>query len=228
MLLPVVSPVLLRGRSATLLVALFWGIASACGARGLTAGDAASTGFDASMAPDALDQARSDRRDDGAADAPGAVCATLTSSSDLPGVRLSWLDAPCDFSQAEIALGVGLPFILQVDADLPAVNSVAHSCIEQRDASGLFNFVNIEGMGNRYCECDDTTCPPQPALYLPLKAGTYNLSALWHGENLGMGNDGNPFPPGVYNVSVTSLGGWSDGANFMQFTVQATRQIQIR
>lgn len=153
--------------------------------------------------------------------APDASGCAQTSASSLPGVLLSFPDQPCVFTAAELSAGVEIRYRLAVadSAIAPLVHpldGVGAGC-NTPGPSGLIVGYQVSGGGQTYCLCDVGLCAPS-SLTTTLVPGTYDFSFTWQGENwLGPSDTGRPkgaaFPPGNYQVSVSSSGSFTDGPN---------------
>ncbi|HXJ20805.1 MAG TPA: hypothetical protein VMT03_11290 [Polyangia bacterium] len=173
--------------------------------------------------------------------ADGGTCA-FTSSSNLPGVSLAFVDPPCEFKWSyAVPLKAQFHYRLTVDQDLAGVHpmgDVLGHC-DQPDSSGFIVRYDIKGGTQEYCRCDQGLChggigindagifTTAPAA----GASDYTLSwdgNNWQGPSDDMAQEGGQFPPGQYTVTVTASGGWeANGAGWQNFTVTATLPITI-
>jgi hypothetical protein len=157
-------------------------------------------------------------------------------TSNLPGAALTFDGAPCSYSQAEIAAGIGIPYHEEIDqplAGLYPIQGDAGRC-QQPDEAGLIVSFDISGGGQRYCLCDQGLCAAQ-SFSTSAAVGNYYHQILWDGRNwYGPSDTGNPegapFPVGTYTITLTATGntsGISDATSAAPFTLTATRTITI-
>lgn len=168
---------------------------------------------------------------DGAADGV-SFCHTQAETSNLPGVRLSFPDDPCAISQSSALAGIAIPYDVVIDNDVMGINSVPHYCGNAAGPSGLIVFEELAGGAEKYCVCEGGSCPPSPPSFVALSRGTYRSSFVWNGRNFqgpstADASLGTPFPRGTYTLTITSVGSWNADGGFQQFSISATRQLQV-
>ena len=156
-------------------------------------------------------------------------------TSNLRGVALTFDDAPCTYSQAEIAAGIEVPYHEEIALALGGLHPVDDDggpC-QQPDVAGLIVSYDIAGAGQRYCICDVSLC--LQSFTTSSTVGSYARQIAWDGRNWdGPSNtdnpEGSPFPVGTYTVTVTATGsidGTPNRASPKNFAVTATRTITI-
>jgi|SRR5450631_3180371 len=156
-------------------------------------------------------------------------------TSNLRGVALTFDEAPCSYSRAEIAAGIEIPYHEEIASALEGLHPVDDDggpC-QQPDAAGLIVSYDIAGGGQRYCICDVSLC--LQSFTTSTTVGSYAHQIAWDGRNWdGPSNtdnpEGAPFPVGTYTVTVTAIGsidGTPSGASPENFIVTATRTITI-
>lgn len=163
---------------------------------------------------------------------PAEPC-TTTASSTLPGVAISFPDAPCRFTLAQAQAGVQLSYEVVVDQTLGGVLPRAQDaggCGTPGD-SGLIVFERLTGAGQRYCLCDRGLCPPQLSL-TTVQPGRHAGSITWDGRNWTGPSDssnpkGAPFPAGDYEFSVSAVGTWRVQGTDQPFEVVGTLRVTL-
>lgn len=161
------------------------------------------------------------------------VCGPVTSSSDLPGVRLEITAGPCTLTLAQAAAGVQFDYRLLVDADVPGI--VAASDVERcerPDGSGLVVTAVITGNGQSFCPtCDLGRCL-QNSTITTAKAGSFDYTLAWNGLNWQGPSDfgapqGPAFPIGSYTLAVTATGTRPADGGMQPFTVAVSRPLAM-
>jgi len=222
----------MRVLSIVILVAASSGIVAGCrcgepgGSDSAAALDAepgtdAATGTDAAAASDA---------------GPGTDAAALTcdssSTTDLPGVTITFPAQTCVFTLAEAAAGIAVAYDVvvstTVDGVVPAPQD-AGQC-GAPGPSGLIVFESLSGGGQGYCLCDQGLCAPPSPTPIQLQPGTYGGTFGWMGRNWSGPSDtgnpmGAPFPPGSYTLSVSAVG--TMGPLATPFTVTGTFSVYL-
>jgi len=133
-------------------------------------------------------------------------------SDPLPAVCIELAPLP-SFSLAEAAEGISIPYVVRVREDVPNVVSWpqdAGACGVPGE-SGLILFERLNGGDQSYCICDEGECLEPEFNPTTLSAGEWTREFTWSGRNwAGPSDTGNPlgapFPPGVYTVTVSSVG----------------------
>lgn len=157
-------------------------------------------------------------------------------SSSFPYAALIFDEAPCSYTQAEVAAGIAIPWHEEIGASYTGVHPTqgdAGRC-QQPDTAGLIVTFDIVGGGQQYCLCDQGLCAPQ-SFTTSSAGGSYYHAIAWDGRNWsGPSDTGNPegasFPVGTYLVTLTATGtidaipGAFSGGPFM---MGATRTITI-
>ena len=192
-------------------------------------------------AHDASDVAHDVAPDDphGDADAPqedpsdAPLCPAAVTISDLPGVSLRFVDAPCALSLAQAAQGVRVKYEVVVEAPPEGVPRAvwprpqdAGGCGLPGD-SGLIVFEQVQGEQRRWCLCDTGLCQAPEELYVELTPGAYPGEFVWDGvEWEGPSDFGNPpgapFPAGAgYEFVLSAKGRVRLSGAERDFTVEA-------
>lgn len=183
-------------------------------------GGSSGPGFDIDASTSATDagsdatvvgavEAGSDATNDGA---PTGPC-TTSGSSTLAGVSIHFPAQRCTFSQAEALAGVTFQYEVVIEHDVAGVLSGPQDWghCDGPGPGGLYVLPTISGNGQSYCICDVGLCP-QPLLSPNvLTMGTYSGTFFWDGVNwIGPSDTGNPkgdpFPAGVYTLSIRGTG----------------------
>jgi hypothetical protein len=157
-------------------------------------------------------------------------------SSTLYGAALTFDDAPCSYSLAEVAAGIEIPYHEEIDAPVGGLRPAqgdAGGC-QQPDEAGLIVSYQISGGGQSYCLCDVGLCAAQ-SFITSAAVGNYYHQIAWDGRNwYGPSDTGNPegapFPAGTYTITLTATGaaeGVPDQSSGGAFTMTATRTITI-
>jgi hypothetical protein len=157
----------------------------------------------------------------------GLECAS-TSNSTLSGVDVAWPAQRCVFTVAEAAAGIGVDYDVVVTGTVAEVDTrpQASGC-GTPSADGLIWFEQLGGGGQQYCLCDTGLCPGDPVRSTPVP-GTHRLTFTWMGRNwFGPSDTGNPmgdpFPPGSYVLTVTSVGAQSG----TEYQVEGTFAVHL-
>jgi hypothetical protein len=172
--------------------------------------------------------------------APAFSCAR-DDDSTLPGVRIQFgKDAPCEFTLAQAAKGIEIPYTVRVDHDVPDFASEAldiGGCMIPA-AGQLGTFERLSGNGQRYALNDVGGCFGAPLRPGTLRKGSYPHVFQWKGRNWGGPSDtgepqGPPIPPGIYELNVESRGFTEfdeeiDGGAGTPYTMTATLRILLR
>ena len=147
------------------------------------------------------------------------------------------LDQPCAFTQAEALAGIDIGY--QVVTTEP-VNGVVPEPLDSSGCgvpgeSGLIVFEELSSTTNgneNYCFCDLGSCTPEPPAPLTLPVGTFESNFSWDGRSFNGPGDANltpgePFPPGLYVLSLRAAGQQEiDGAR-TTFEVGASMTLRI-
>jgi hypothetical protein len=162
------------------------------------------------------------------------------STSDLPGVQLTFPNATCQFTLAEAASGVTIPYAITVDAALPGVYSkpLDFGQCNVVEPGKLSPMASIEGNGQKFGIFDTGDCGfPTDTQTGTLSAGTTAGALEWHGLNwYGPSDTGevekDPFPPGIYTVKVRAAGVYNpndeaDAGTANDFEVLGTMDILL-
>ena len=156
-------------------------------------------------------------------------CSGVGGTSTLPGACV--LLEPVDPIAVDVALtGIEIPWVMMVEAD---VNDVvpepqdAGDCHEPDD-SGLIVFERIQGGGNVFCRCDEGLCDGFDATPRTIPRGATPGRFTWNGRNWqGPSDTGappdEPFPPGLYTLTVSAVGRYQGNP----FVVANTVQVQL-
>jgi len=159
---------------------------------------------------------------------------TGTASSDLPGVSLAFPSQTCTYTAAQVAAGISIAYQEVIDHPIELYPTFpdAGAC-ESPDDAGLLVGYKIAGGGQSYCRCDIGLCQGEP-LSATAVAGTHDRTFTWDGRNWNGPSDtnnpeGDPFPPGVYTITLTSTGTWADStdASVPPYTLTATFPLTI-
>jgi len=173
------------------------------------------------------DDALSD--DDDAVDLTG-MCLDVGGTSTLPGACIR-MDAQDGLTSVEAAAaGIQIPYTVIVERpidDVVPFPQDAGNC-GQPDETGLVVFERLQGGGQVYCVCDEGLCagPDRTPRSIPAAATARNFE--WTGRNWTGPSDtgmppGEPFPPGLYTLTVSATG-QVGGENFV---VANTFQITL-
>jgi hypothetical protein len=164
-------------------------------------------------------------------DAP--LCPAAVTISDLPGVSLRFVDAPCALSLAQAAQGVRVKYEVVVEAPPEGVPRAvwprpqdAGGCGLPGD-SGLIVSEQVQGEQRRWCLCDTGLCQAPEEVYGELTLGAYPGEFVWDGvEWEGPSDFGNPPGPPVpagagYEFVVSAKGRVRFSGAERDFTVEA-------
>lgn len=197
---------------------------------------------DAAADADATLDATLDTEPDGASDAEpdivpdssGFECRPGSASTDF-GVALRIDLERCEFSLAELSLGVVLDYTVQIESSEAEVWSEpldAGQC-GRPDESGLVVQERVEGNDQSWCVCDEGRCMGPEPEFIRLPPGTYDGAIDWDGRNwFGPSDFGNPpgepFPPGDYLFVVRAAGQYrlADGST-PSWDISATAPIRV-
>ena len=161
----------------------------------------------------------------------GGICNGGT-SSNLPGVQLTFPDQPCSYTKAQVAAGIEIAYHEVITAAVANLSptSDAGNCARPDDA-GLIVSYQIAGAGQSYCLCDTGLCAPQ-TLVTTTVVGTHPRQIPWDGRNWYGPSDTNnqegaAFPPGTYTITLTASGTRHASDAGATFSVTASRSITI-
>jgi hypothetical protein len=199
----------------------------------------------------------SDRPDagDGRACEPGSGWGELSPrpcSAPLEKVRFAFRTTRCEYTLAEAAAGIRIPYELVIEDGVTGFTPVPYPY--RIGLAGLVVQESVTGGTSSYCNCDrggpDWSCPANDGGYfsphrtsgdggvpvpfpgecsaIDLLPGVHPLEFGWTGRNWFGASDtvrpmGAPFPPGDYVLNVFTLPGHIDGA-----LVQASAKFVIR
>ena len=162
--------------------------------------------------------------DDVAADdddaVPPGTCAGVGTST-LPGVciRIEPQDGLTSLEAA--AAGISIPYTVIVEAPLDDVVPMPQDAGQcgAPGPSGLIVFERLQGGGQVYCVCDEGLCAGPDSTPRTLAAGMTEGAFEWTGRNwTGPSDTGNPvgepFPAGIYTLTVSAAGRYR-GDNFI-------------
>lgn len=170
-------------------------------------------------------------------DAP--PCPAGVTTSDLPGVSLRFVDAPCVLSLGQAAQGARIRYELIVEAPPEGVPRAvwprpqdAGGCGQPGDG-GLIISEQVQGEQRRWCLCDTGLCQAPEELYTELVPDTYPGEFVWDGvEWEGPSDFGNPpgppFPAGSgYEFVVSAKGKVRFSGVERDFTVEARAPFSL-
>ena len=148
---------------------------------------------------------------DAARDAGGPACA-MGGTSNLEGVSIDFPEQQCVFTLAEAAAAISITYRVLVETPVTAVTTRPQDsggCGTAGD-SGLILFEELDGGGQHYCLCDTGLCPGADVTS-DLMTGYWTTAFPWTGRNWNGPSDtgtamGEPFPPGSYTLTVSSVG----------------------
>jgi len=161
--------------------------------------------------------------------AASATC-DVGQSSSLDGVSVEFT-APitCQFTMAQAAAGIAIPYDIVVAHDVSGVVPVPQDEGDcgQPGPSQLIVFEHLGAGSNSYCLCDVGLCPMTAAAPVTLKAGRYPSVFQWGGQVWnGPSDTGNPkgpaFPPGRYPLSIGAKGALPSGSWSVTATLSLT------
>ena len=158
-------------------------------------------------------------------------------SSNLPGVQLTFSEQPCSYTAAEVAAGIQIVYQEVITAAVPGLSPAAGDAggCAQPDDAGLIVSYRISGAGQNYCLCDTGLCAPQSTVTTTV-VGNHTRQIPWDGRNwYGPSDTGNregaAFPPGTYTIALSASGSHrtSDAGTDAggTFNVTASRSITI-
>ncbi len=159
------------------------------------------------------------------------------SDSNLPGVHIELVEAPCRLTLAEASAGVHFVYQLVVEESHANVISRQLGTCQQPGPGGMMLFPTIEGRDSqgqdqRYCLCDLGKCFHEDH-EADLEPGTSLEVFRWCGKNwFGPSDFGNPigpaFPSGTYTFRVRGEGVWTDAEGVeRRFTVSAEYDFEL-
>jgi hypothetical protein len=150
--------------------------------------------------------------------------------STLTGVSIAFGAQPCTFSIAEVQAGISLTYEVAVSASVPGVvpEPQDDGGCDAPGPSGLILFEELDGQGQRYCQCDVGMCSPSSTASVTLAPGTWTETFTWDGRAWdGPGDSNNPqgpaFPAGNATLTVSAIG----TIFTTPFRVAATFPVQI-
>jgi len=154
-------------------------------------------------------------------------------SSNLPGVELTFPDQPCSYTAAEVAAGIQIVYDEVITAALSGLSPAAGDAggCGRADDAGLIVGYQISGAGQSYCLCDTGLCAPQSAVTTTV-VGNHTRQIPWDGRNWNGPSDtanreGAAFPPGTYTIALTASGSRQATDAGGTFSVTASRSITI-
>ncbi|MGM0576006.1 MAG: hypothetical protein ACQEXJ_09780 [Myxococcota bacterium] len=163
----------------------------------------------------------------------------VTVESDLDGVTLEVPGDQCAFTTAQAQAGVTFTWDVVVAAhaaedglEVVTFPQDAGHC-DTDGPSGMKWFEVIEGGDEKWCICDEGLCQGGPYDPVTLEPGTFTESFEWTGRNFSGPSDtgfepGAPFPPGTYEVTVSTVGDKVvEGGDDEPFEVQASWEITL-
>ncbi len=153
----------------------------------------------------------------------------LEQSTTLPHVHVVFHAPECVFTLAQAAAGITFAYDLVVDQDVPGFVPASPYWYGS-NAANLVLSESISGGGQSYCVCDQglpyPECPVDDGGVAPpdggpgqgscgpvtIPAGVYHRTFAWDGRNWSGPSDtgnpeGAPFPPGDYELDVTTAPG---------------------
>ena len=158
--------------------------------------------------------------DDDAVNLDGA-CDFVDGTSTLPGACIR-MDAQDGLTSVEAAAaGISIPYTILVEEtleDVVVLPQDAGNC-GAPGPSGLIVFERLQGGGQIYCVCDEGLCAGPDATPRTVPAGATEAAFEWTGRNWTGPSDtgnalGDPFPTGIYNLTVSAAGRYQ-GENFV-------------
>jgi hypothetical protein len=166
-----------------------------------------------------------DGDDDDVTDDDDAVftgtCDGVGGTSTLAGacIRMDAQDGPTSLDAA--ASGIQIPYTIIIEQDIADVVPLpqdAGGCGTPGD-SGLIVFERLQGGQQVYCVCDEGLCAGPDRTPRTLAAGATPTAFAWSGRNWTGPSDtgfplGDPFPVGIYTLTV-SASGQVGGENFV-------------
>ncbi len=185
-----------------------------------------------------------DAGDAGSTVDPGdAGACSITATSSLPHVQIVFQSGTsCVYTLAQAAAKIAIPYDVVVDQDVPDF-APASPYWYGANASVLEVSQVLSGAGQQYCLCDQglpyPTCPSDDGGTAPvrndvscgpstIRAGTYHQVFTWDGRNWDGPSDtlspeGPAFPPGDYDLVVSTAPGTLDDAG----SVSASATFQV-
>lgn len=159
----------------------------------------------------------------------------VESSSTLPGVRIEFTTSLCAWTLAEVRAGVQIDYWVRIDADVKGVVPLPQDAGEcdEPGPSGLILFEELAGDGQRYGMYDKGLCEGPLEESVTLRSGSYSGTFQWDGRNWSGPSDtgaqkGDPFPPGVYTLTVSAWGRLEDEAGATAFKVAGSLRVRLR
>ena len=167
-------------------------------------------------------------------DVPVAPCDTVATST-LPGVAIEITTSSCVWSLEEAAAGLKVGYQVEIDEEVTGIVSLPQDAgyCGQPDETGLILFPRVDGDGHIWCICDTGLCAGPDETPKPLQAGTYPSVFEWDGREFQGPSDtgfkpGEPFPPGVYTLSLRAIGRWEDAPEGARsFEVKTTFLVNL-
>jgi len=158
--------------------------------------------------------------DDDDVDLTGA-CDQVGGQSTLVGacIRMDAQDGLVSLD--EVAGGIQIPYTVIVEQPIEGVVPLpqdAGNCAAP-GPSGLIVFERLQGGGQVYCVCDEGLCPGPDTTPRTVPSGATERIFEWTGRNWTGPSDtnfplGDPFPAGIYTLSVSAQGR-VNGENFV-------------
>ena len=136
--------------------------------------------------------------------------------------------------------GFSIPYKVVVQESKPilAIDPNAGMCPPNQLYGGIAVFNSVSGTSNgqiySWCLCDTGLCPPvddtQP--FPSTQVGSYTVNFVWDGHTWSGPSDtmqkpGAPFPPGIYELSVTAQGQYQTATGKAPYSMTATLPIQL-
>jgi len=168
--------------------------------------------------------------DDDDAAALIGMCNDVGGTSTLPGACIR-MDAQDGLTSVEAAAaGIAIPYTVIVERpidDVVPFPQDAGGC-GRADETGLIVFERLQGGQQVYCRCDQGLCADFDRTPRTIPAAATSRDFEWTGRNWQGPSDtnnplGEPFPPGLYTLTV-SASGQIGGENFV---VANTFQITL-
>lgn len=158
-----------------------------------------------------------------------------SNKSDLPGVSISLDSDKWSYTLAEAAAGITISIKVIMDNDVVGVLTQAPgACVEHQELAFAVETVITSHDGSRiYREHDPSKCPKDGSeKFVTIPAGVSRDKLKWSGRNWGgSGDEGEPFPPGMYIVRSVITGAKSNISsldNLVPFKVEASCGFAIK